>query len=347
MKSPTKNDCKKWKENPTVNPLTNRKIKENGPVFKTLKSKCDQMKKSPQKPVSKSPKKPVSKSPKQSIGKKLYKIKKDDCKGNDKTWIIGKGCFETKQIKSPKVSPFVSSLFEEPKPKIDKKQNILSELNDTCYSMMDNLLFEDFADMTIEELETIVKIGKGEKKNCYKAESIYEWVKHNIEKGEIPKDPSNPSHQITKDEIKQMLQILRKENPSLKSPGKKVVNNNGWNLVFNRRLNFYIIYIKKETTQLLLGNIPSVIEPTRDWFPDPHRLPSATWSSASVIFKIQKYFNDGTLFVNQENELKKMYPTRNLAIPLPYDILFWRDSRSPRTENIDTYKFAEFVENLP
>ena len=34
------NNCKQWLTNKTINPLTNRKIKENGPIFKTFEKIC-------------------------------------------------------------------------------------------------------------------------------------------------------------------------------------------------------------------------------------------------------------------------------------------------------------------
>jgi hypothetical protein len=34
-------DCEKWKKDPTINPLTGRKIKDSGPVYKQLKRACN------------------------------------------------------------------------------------------------------------------------------------------------------------------------------------------------------------------------------------------------------------------------------------------------------------------
>jgi len=33
--------CEKWKINKTINPITNRKIKENGPKYKELEKLCE------------------------------------------------------------------------------------------------------------------------------------------------------------------------------------------------------------------------------------------------------------------------------------------------------------------
>lgn len=38
-------NCTKWLSNPLINPLTNRKIKKNGPTYNKIKKECEKVKK--------------------------------------------------------------------------------------------------------------------------------------------------------------------------------------------------------------------------------------------------------------------------------------------------------------
>jgi hypothetical protein len=110
MATPSQADCEKWFQNPLVNPLTKRAIQEGKPVWKKLEKDCEEYK---SKPTSKPLPKPVPKSispvvPKASpkLGRKLTKVRKGDCVGDDMIWKVGQGCFEVKKS-SPKSSPKV------------------------------------------------------------------------------------------------------------------------------------------------------------------------------------------------------------------------------------------------
>ncbi len=79
MVSPSLIQCQAWRKNKLVNPLTNRKISEGGPVYKQLQKECKLLP-SPKKPSPKkqSPKKqsPKKQSPKkQSVKSLLLKSK--------------------------------------------------------------------------------------------------------------------------------------------------------------------------------------------------------------------------------------------------------------------------------
>jgi len=113
MATPSQADCEKWFKDPLVNPLTKRSIQEGKPVWKKLEKDCSSYKSKPTskptspKPVSKSiSTKPVAPKASPKLGRKLTKVRKGDCVGDDKIWKVGQGCFEVKKS-SPKSPPKV------------------------------------------------------------------------------------------------------------------------------------------------------------------------------------------------------------------------------------------------
>lgn len=96
MSKITKENCEEWFQNPLKNPLTKRSIQEGKGVYKQLEKDCQSFK---EKKIVKSPKAiQKSKSDKSpSLGVKKSKIRKPDCKSPKYKWVVGKGCFETKE----------------------------------------------------------------------------------------------------------------------------------------------------------------------------------------------------------------------------------------------------------
>jgi hypothetical protein len=113
MATPSQADCEKWFASPLVNPLTKRSIQEGKPVWKKLEKDCAPYKSKPEsKPISTKPApksistKPVAPKASPKLGRKLTKVRKGDCVGEDKIWKVGQGCFEVKKS-SPKSPPKV------------------------------------------------------------------------------------------------------------------------------------------------------------------------------------------------------------------------------------------------
>lgn len=61
--------CEQWRANPTINPVSRRKIKRNGPVYKALKKECESVRSRPASPVPKRAS-PRSGSPKRASSPK-------------------------------------------------------------------------------------------------------------------------------------------------------------------------------------------------------------------------------------------------------------------------------------
>lgn len=84
-------------------------------------------------------------------------------------------------------------------PKDTKKLLLLQELRNDCFESIDPITLEDFNELNLDDLEHIVKIGKGPKKHCFKLDVIYKIIKQN---------PINPltREPFTEEEIQIVLQ---------------------------------------------------------------------------------------------------------------------------------------------
>lgn len=81
------------------------------------------------------------------------------------------------------------------------KTTILKELQNSCNNDADPISMDAFADMSVSDLKNLVKVGKGDKKNCYMLENIYEVYKTAVLAKKPVKDPMDPSHILSKAEI--------------------------------------------------------------------------------------------------------------------------------------------------
>ena len=95
-----------------------------------------------------------------------------------------------------------------------KKETILKFISEKCNNDYDPISMDNFSDMTEEQLESLIYIGKGEKKNCYLLENIYEIYKRAILSKKQARDPMDPSHEISKDEIAKINQWMKKRDIS-------------------------------------------------------------------------------------------------------------------------------------
>jgi hypothetical protein len=69
-------------------------------------------------------------------------------------------------------------------------------------------MLEDFVDMDLDDLKKIVKIGGGNLKNCYKAETLYNIIRIAAEENVPIRDPLT-QQRLTENEIKDVLRKVR------------------------------------------------------------------------------------------------------------------------------------------
>jgi hypothetical protein len=100
----------------------------------------------------------------------------------------------------------------------ETKAKLLKELKDLCNNDTDPISMDNFEDLTVEQLENIIAIGDGTKKNCYLLENIYEVYKTAVQSRKPAKDPINPSHTLTNAEIETINKKMKAQNPKYEPP---------------------------------------------------------------------------------------------------------------------------------
>ncbi len=97
------------------------------------------------------------------------------------------------------------------------RQQLLNEIKNECKEDGDVVVLEDFVDMDLKDLKSIVKTGKGAKKNCYKAETLYNILRTAAEQNIPVKDPLT-NERLTKAEIKEVMDKMRKISKRAQTP---------------------------------------------------------------------------------------------------------------------------------
>lgn len=85
-----------------------------------------------------------------------------------------------------------------------KRDEILEDVLRHSKEERDMITLRDFKDMKKKDLQTVVRIGPktGEnRQNTYSVVSIYKQIHNQVKSGLAPKDPLNPAHIITNDEM--------------------------------------------------------------------------------------------------------------------------------------------------
>ena len=146
------------------------------------------------------------------------------------------------------------------------KERLLREILKRCNNDSDPISMDSFADMTEQQLGELVYVGKGTKKNCYMLENIHEVYKTAVLGKKPPKDPMDPSHILTAEEISTINKMMRARDESYKSP-KYVTPRpypKGWELDIDMSVaypNYFKIRIKhRNTTKFDLGLVPAWVE---------------------------------------------------------------------------------------
>lgn len=129
---------------------------------------------------------------------------------------------QTRTSSKRKIEPIVinsssSSNSSRRRPK-NSKFDIVEQLKNDCNNQSDPISMEDFADLDIDRLKSVVKIGKGPKKNCYLLENIHGVYKTAVMSNKLAKDPMDPSHDLTLEEITQIKRKMKETNARYESP---------------------------------------------------------------------------------------------------------------------------------
>jgi len=184
-----------------------------------------------------------------------------------------------KEKKSPK---------KEESPKT-KKERILKEIKDKCNNDADPISMDNFEDLSIEELENLVYVGNDKKKNCYLLDNIYEVYKVAILSKKKPKDPMDPSHELTDSEIADINKKMKNKDSNYLPPKYETPRPypKGYELAIDLSplyANYFTIRVmNRNVIKHDLGIIPAWIE--------THHTGSADYTSGVLISNIRELWD--------------------------------------------------------
>lgn len=223
--------------------------------------------------------------------------------------------------------------------------NILQDLDKTCFNDADPILLEEFKDMSLDELKTIVKIGKGERKNCYLVDTILQHHSEHVKTGKNTRDPMNPSYVLTPSEIADIKRIKRNIDPSWMSPKRAVIPQyRGLNLVFTPTvgrtrtgaivplLHIWVVRTSNDETLFNLGYFPNDIE--------AHHTGSVDYTTSVAMYLVRRLWEQRKLLFGDAE------PYRCCTVHLRKGKDYWVDV--PQAEMIRKFKnmIDEFTATL-
>jgi hypothetical protein len=193
------------------------------------------------------------------------------------------------------------------------KSVLLNRLTDKCNNDYDPIMMDDFKDMTKEDLQNIVKIGPGNKQNCYVLENIYEVYKAAVLSKKPAKDPMNPNHVLTDKEIKEINKKMKEKNPNHKAP--KYLSPKpyppGYELVIElspMHMNYFQLSVtKNRQLKHNLGVVPGWVE--------THHTGSADNTTGVLLANIRSLW-DKKLLMDNVNSC--------CNVPLKRNVAYWR-----------------------
>lgn len=311
----TAEECAMFKQNPSVNPRTQRKIMKDGPLYSSLLAACNPR----PNPTTENnglntdtdTNTNTNNTTKGKVkqAKQVRKVSKHVEKQHDADFDIPSADF--KSAKSSNTSPLQST--KSPKSsKTKSKTNFMGCSNDS-----DPITLEYFESMTDDAKEDLVVIGKPGLKHCMTLESAYAIYEDAIKKNKEAKDPYNPSHAFTHDEIKTILDKIRKRTPGFKSP-KYVKFDIPKDLMLDflpdMMWKFFWIIVKHRKTGGVvydLGWMPANIEPSESG--------SLDIASSVQMAKIQELWETGRLFTSYVPGFMEVSPD----VPIEHDQNAW------------------------
>ena len=187
------------------------------------------------------------------------------------------------------------------------RTELLKELEQSCTEMKDAISYEDFQDMKKKQLQLVVRIGKPTKdgkRHCFYVKNIYGLARAAAKENLPIRDPLDPHHKLTKEELNQIKSYIRVIEPNAKSPDRPkkkmlqkfrldilpVTTDDYPHMVFHQ---IRISPNNPDNTAIptqIVGYIPADIDTE-----------SSDVNSSVTIIKIKQLFDEGKLFDAQGN----------------------------------------------
>ncbi len=89
------------------------------------------------------------------------------------------------------------------------KERLLKELAETTNSLIEPVTLENFEDMSEDDLKGLILIGNERVRHAYRPESLY--FQYVSRRGRNLRDPLNPSYELTKDDLENVFNAMRKK----------------------------------------------------------------------------------------------------------------------------------------
>jgi len=201
--------------------------------------------------------------------------------------------------------------------------------NNNCSNDSDPITLEKFEDLSKDEKKNIIKIGEEGAKHCLTLDSAYSIYEKALLSNEHAKDPYNPNHTFTEEEINLILAKMKKRNPEFVEPKYEKyqvptdIKIEFWPDMMAR---FYKIVITQADNLVFdLGWIPANIE--------PNQTGSTDISSGVIMAKISDIWESGKMFnsyIPGFMELKENIPlqkTQDYWINIRRGVMMWNMSR--------------------
>lgn len=183
-----------------------------------------------------------------------------------------------------------------PIPIINERMRILDDIKSECCNTNDPITLEEFQDIDVTELKSVVKIGCAQHRHCLTLDSAFEIYNAAIMQRKSPKDPYNPNHEFTKDEIAEIVSKKMAIDPSFKVPLPIVTKiKSSIRLCFTPTNydQFVLISITHHHRTInTIGTIPMFIEPGHSG--------STDHTSAVLMSNIQQLWDEQRLFRNNK-----------------------------------------------
>lgn len=224
-----------------INPLTGRRIKKGGATWKKLQKKCEEK------------------------GVDIVQDSKKVCKKWIKNGLVDPVTGEYISLTSDRYGLYLTHCEKYRAGLMAvKREELLALIEDNCSNKEDPLTGEVFADMSLEDLDSVVCLGcDGNKPGmCYSLDTVYKHYELAVLNGVAPTDPLVSSYHLTDKEIEDINQKMLSRNPLYQVPKSQLRRSFNLELVISNQDNFYHVRLMMRSPDGMLpyndlGYIPS------------------------------------------------------------------------------------------
>lgn len=192
-----------------------------------------------------------------------------------------------------------------------QKVDLLNDIKSKCNNDSDPISMDNFDEMTLEQLQNLVFIGEGDKKNCYILENIFEVYKNAVLNNKPIKDPMDPSYILNDKEIQEINNKMKQKNENYVPPKfESYPASYRLDIILSTRyINYFSIKVFKSNRVILdLGIVPAWVE--------TEHTGSVDYTSGVLVSNLQELW-ERKLFLTED--------MKNCVIPhFKYNYAYWQ-----------------------